>query len=258
MLDVAIAFDHNLLHVAHTVVRSAVAHASEPLRVHALTRGVEHQEFAAFRERCAYGDKRAHEIYQVEMAASWGDVKIGAALTVSTMDRIFLPPLLSDVDRCLYLDIDCVVLDDLAKLRTVDPGPTGIAAKASTRPAFRTMNHFARRAQIDWQALEAMVGSNPRNFNAGVLWMSLETLRQSDMTGRCRALVEATRCNDQLALVGYCEDAFGELPARWNAWAPVDAHMPHVQPLGVLHYVGSRKPWNGCKTLRKHWDLYCD
>lgn len=255
MFDIAIAFDRNLLHVAHVVVRSALAHASVPLRVHALTRGIEHRDFAPFRERCEFQGKRA-EIHQVEMAADWGDVKIGAALTVSTMDRIFLPAILNDVDRCLYLDIDTVVLDDVDKLNAIAPGPKGIAAKASTRPAFKTMAHFARRAQIDWQALVDNVGSNPRNFNAGVLWMSLDTLRQSGMTSRCRDLVTATRCNDQLALVGYCEDDFAELPARWNAWASVDAHMPHAQPYGVLHYVGSRKPWNGSKVLRKHWDLY--
>lgn len=260
MLDIAIAVDQNLLNVAHVVVRSAIANSSVPLRIHALTRGVTPEQFAGFQERagCYELAMQCPEIDQIEMdGRDWGDVKIGQWLSISTMDRIHLPNLLPHVDRCLYVDIDCVTLGDVADLLAVEHGPAGIAAKASTRPTFRTMVHYAKRAKIDWQKLEGMVGNNPRNFNAGVLWMSLETLRQRGMTARASELVAATRCNDQIALVGYANDQFGELPARWNAWAPVDAHRPECQPFGILHFVGSKKPWNDCKCLhRKHWDQY--
>lgn len=256
MFDVAIAFDRNLLHVAHVVVRSAVANASAPLRVHALTRGITREEFAGFVWRSRWGSRCA-EIHQIEMDHhDWGDVKIGTWLSISTMDRIHLPGLLQDVERCLYVDIDCVTLGDVNDLLDIDHGECGITAKASTRPTFRTMRHFAKRAKIDHGKLVEMVGNNPLNFNAGVLWMNLETLRKQRMAERASELVAATRCNDQLALVGYSNGRFGTLPARWNAWAPIDAGKPQTKPLGVLHYLGNRKPWDGEKLLREHWDRY--
>jgi hypothetical protein len=117
--EVVIAFDQNLLRPAAVLVESLVTNTAGPLRLWVLARGVPDAYVdwlgSAFPgvpiivlpcEQLSYGSKgRPH--------------RIPKRITISTMDRLFLPELLPAVDRVVYLDVDTLALDDVGRLARI-------------------------------------------------------------------------------------------------------------------------------------------
>lgn len=100
--------------------------------------------------------------------------------------RIFLPELLPDVDRVLYLDIDTIALDSLEPLWEIDLAGSYVAAVTNV---FYMPSHAERATQL---------GIEPGDyFNSGVVLMNLDLMRTDDSSG---ALLEyATRHASELA-----------------------------------------------------------
>ncbi len=129
-------------------------------------------------------------------------------ISASTWYRIYLPELLSDLDRVLYLDVDTVVLDSLDALWETDLGEHYLAAVTNV-PELDQIDHPARLG----------LSSAGAYFNAGVLLLNLELMRRDDSTA---ALLEYTR--NHLAEIGGDQDplnvVLGErrlpLHPRWN------------------------------------------
>lgn len=254
MIHVALAADKNIFRHAVPVIRSAMARSSRPVRFHFVTRGVDEATFAELRERT--GSDMIQ--YKADEVVHKGDLKLGAWITVSTMDRLRFPSILPQtVSKLIYLDIDTVVMADLAEMFDLPTGDCGLAAKLSTRRAFWMGSDYAKRARVDIDHLRRLAGGDWRNFNAGVLLMDLDKFRANDYESITARLVEATGCNDQIALVMYSMGRHAILPARWNTWVTVDHELPHVKPYGVLHYVGSKKPWaHPDKILAGEWSKW--
>lgn len=127
----------------------------------------------------------------------------------ATWYRIFLPELLPDVERLLYLDADLIVLDSLAPLWEVDLGEHYLGAVTNVLEPI-----YAHRP--------AELGITRPNayFNAGVLLMNLEAMRRDDRTA---ALEEYARSHaaellwrDQDALNVVLGERRLPLHPRWN------------------------------------------
>jgi len=83
--------------------------------------------------------------------------------------RIFLPELLPDVDRVLYLDVDVIALDSLEPLWEIDLAGSYVGAVTNV---FYMRNHAQRASQL---------GIEPTDyFNSGVVLMNLELMRRDD------------------------------------------------------------------------------
>ena len=64
--------------------------------------------------------------------SEYGDIgRMIRHITVSTMDRLVLPDLLTDVDRITYVDIDTVTEGDVCELAATDLGGYPLAARTS-------------------------------------------------------------------------------------------------------------------------------
>lgn len=166
--------------------------------------------------------------------------KLAPWVSPSSMDRLMLPDLLPREDRCLYLDIDTCVTAPLTDLFLTPTGPKGIAARSSTRKQFLTTDSYARLTGV---TLPANLPSHT-NFNAGVLLLSLETLRQNNFTTQTLSIVERSRCNDQIAIASYAESLHTPLPPRFNHW-PNHETLPDP---AIIHFVGPHKPWTAPRT----------
>jgi lipopolysaccharide biosynthesis glycosyltransferase len=80
--------------------------------------------------------------------------------------RIFLPELVPDADRVLYLDVDTIALDSLEPLWEIDMGRSHVAAVTNV---FYLPSHAQRASQL---------GIAPQDyFNSGVILMNLERMR---------------------------------------------------------------------------------
>ena len=126
----------------------------------------------------------------------------------ATWYRIFLPELVPDVDRVLYLDADLIVTDDLLPLWRTEMGDSYVGAVTNVLPSW----HAHRPAEL---GLTADV-----YFNAGVLLMNLAQMRAD---GTSDALLDYSVANapnlawrDQDALNVVLGARRVSLHPRWN------------------------------------------
>ena len=59
---------------------------------------------------------------------------LASHITISTMDRLYIPELLPGLDKVIYLDIDLIVQGDIGELYDTNLSQTAIAARAITSP----------------------------------------------------------------------------------------------------------------------------
>jgi lipopolysaccharide biosynthesis glycosyltransferase len=169
----------------------------------------------------------------------------------ATWYRIFLPELLPEVERVLYLDADLIVVDSLAPLWAIDLEGSWVGAVTNV---FQD-NHKHRPAEL------GLAGSHVY-FNAGVLLMNLDEMRRD---GRTAALLEfgienAPRLEwrDQDALNVVLGERRLPLHPRWNSMNSFVAFPRNASVLGRLalrkalrkpairHFEGpeQNKPWH--------------
>jgi lipopolysaccharide biosynthesis glycosyltransferase len=127
----------------------------------------------------------------------------------ATWYRVFLPDLLPDVEKILYLDCDLIVLDSLSPLFETDLAGSWVGAVTNV---FQH-NHLHRPAELGLAGPEVY-------FNAGVLLMNLEQMRANGCTA---ALIDYGRANagrlewrDQDALNVVLGERRTALHPRWN------------------------------------------
>ena len=168
--------------------------------------------------------------------------------------RIFLPELLGDVERVLYIDVDALATDDLRPLWETDMAGRPIAAVTNV-----LMPHHRHRP--------AELGvPEERYFNSGVLLMDLEVMRARRTTQALLACAEergdALEWGDQDALSIVLGDVRVPLHPRWNAmnslifpWADevygADAAAEARRRPGIRHFEGPdvNKPWHRRSTV---------
>ena len=242
-VTVAVAFDERYAAPARTMLASLRRHTGVAIDLVVMARGLS-QDFV--RDVVAVAEPASLRI--VDMAGHLNDVtiKLMDKTTISTMDRLFLPSHLPEVDKIVYLDVDLMVFDDIAELARFDPGPSGIAARFldSERNIGSAIEKHARLIDAATaSALRDWVGAHgsfvrPR-FNAGVLVLSLDRMRARATADSAIDLVKRFALHDQdaLNLAGF--GAVTALPARWNLISGIDL----IERPGIIHWVGVRKPW---------------
>lgn len=175
----------------------------------------------------------------------------GDFLPASHWYRIFLPRLLPDVDKLLYLDVDIIAVDSLAPLWDTQLGDHYLGAITNV---FQE-DHRDRPAQLGI--------ADPREyFNSGVLLMNLELMRRDACT---QALIDYARSHYDL-LAWPEQDALNvvlgarrlHLHPRWNAMNSVLNFPASAEVFGaeaveearrnpaLRHFEGpaANKPWH--------------
>jgi lipopolysaccharide biosynthesis glycosyltransferase len=256
--DVVLCFDQNVLTPAAVLIESLLANASGPIRLWILGRGVPDAYTAwlttAFPslpitflpcDRIAYGSTGQPR-------------RVPSRITISTMDRLLLPHMLSDVDRILYLDVDTLMLGDVSRLASIDLDSRPVAARDSN--VSEASEWRAAGRQLDEpEATELRRRMGARHaygsaaLNAGVLLLDLDRMRRDDFTATQLAMVERFGLNDQDAMLAYVGPERVVLDAAWNA-LPVleDPHDP-----ALIHWASLDKPWDAALTYgQEDWLRY--
>ena len=241
-VHVALACDQNLVEQLPVTIDAIVSGSSSPVHLYLLTRGL--------------GPDVLHRLAETlpDATLTWlpcdpvayGEVtRMIEHITLSTMDRLLLPSLLPDVDRLVYVDVDALVLGDVAELAALDLDGRPFAARASFYPGYLYWWKAAHRLPPERaDALRRQMSQRPFSpgdtaLNAGVLVLDLARLRQDDFTALALAYVEQFGLNDQDVLMAYAEGDWARLEPRWNHW-PI---MERLNDPEVVHYVGAAKPW---------------
>jgi lipopolysaccharide biosynthesis glycosyltransferase len=172
-------------------------------------------------------------------------------IPVTMWHRIFVPELLPDVERVLYLDVDTIVLAPITPLFELDLSAHHLAAVTNV-PELHMLGHAA----------ELGLPGPEHYFNSGVLVMNLALMRGDGTTA---ALCEFARAHaadllwpDQDALNVVLGPTRHALHPRWNAmnsvlrfpWAAdllgAAAVREATEAPAIVHFEGPglNKPWH--------------
>jgi lipopolysaccharide biosynthesis glycosyltransferase len=180
----------------------------------------------------------------------------------ATWYRIFLPELVPDAERLLFLDADLVVRDDLTPLWSTDLDGAYVGAVTNVcEPEYRE-----RPAQLG-------LGRGDEYFNAGVLLMDLDAMRRDDCPARLYEYgvehADELVWRDQDALNVVLAGRRKPLHPRWNVmnimwiadWGDEvfgsDRAEEARRSPAIRHFEGpaDNKPWHWACT-RPHRELY--
>ena len=168
--------------------------------------------------------------------------------------RVYLPELLPDIDRILYVDADTLIMRDLSELRSMDLAGCYVAA----------VENVFEKTLVNWPdqlGLPHAAGY----FNSGVLLLNLEAMRIDNV---CEKILEVGHASpvrlkwpDQDALNKVLGESRIKLHPSWNCQSSL-FYYPEAKELfgseivkeaisnpAIVHFEGGIKPWH---YLSKH------
>ena len=176
-------------------------------------------------------------------------------LTRETLFRLYIPELFSKESKILYMDVDMVALDDVAKLYEIDLGDNYIAAAPDTG-AYDTVEHNNSFMSI----------APGESFNAGLILFNIEMFKNACIKEKCIELLMADAelknkkltYMDQDALNIVCKDHVKFFDMSWNVQPIIKdqalektivnekcrrQYEEALMSPKLIHYTGKQKPW---------------
>ncbi len=235
--DIVLCFDQNLLHPAAVLLESVVTHASGPVRLWLLGRGLGDDYPAWLAAAFPTVAMTVLPCDHVAYGPRGRPRRLPKRITLSTMDRLLLPLMLDTVDRVVYLDVDTLMLGDVGALARTDLQDSPIAARDSNVTEAsewrRSGTSLEEGIATDLRrALGHLHGFGHAALNAGVLVMDLDRMRRDDFTATSFARVEQFGMHDQDVMLAYAGPARAVLDPRWNALPVLESV---VEP-NVIHW----------------------
>ena len=173
-------------------------------------------------------------------------------LSVETYYRLFIPAVLSQYERVLYLDSDLCVLRDVAELfdEDIEGYPVGAIQDVHSK---NIRNHSIDIGNLDYHYV----------FNAGVLLINTKEFEKQNIRNRCLEELRKDYAKKNRKLVFADQDAlnivlyrnFRELEKKWNCqwfytWRPEaldddyrERYFNDLNNAYIIHYSGDIKPW---------------
>ncbi|MBR4163657.1 MAG: glycosyltransferase family 8 protein [Solobacterium sp.] len=177
-----------------------------------------------------------------------------AHLSIASMFRLFIPELLPQYDKVIYLDSDIVVTGDISELFAIDLGDCYLGAAD---------DGFSKYLVDYWETVLGI--RKEKAFNAGVLLINNRLFRSEHISERCLLmLIEDQQSDspkyammDQDVLNLVCGERRKRIPLEWNfeyqyqdgaVGSEVCFHSKELSEASLapklIHYAGIYKPWN--------------
>ena len=250
--DITMSLDQNFKGLLPTTVESLLANASGPIRLWITTRGLDERYYEWF----AAGHPEVPITFLNFDGVEYGEItRMIKHISITTMDRLLLPEVLSDLDRITYVDIDTVTEGDICELASIDLRGLPLAAKSTPLRASMVWRNAGDLLDPDVasELRRTMTARHPFDFptfNAGVLVLDLARMRADGFAEHFVPMAGRFGLNDQDVLIAYAGRDRIELDSKWNA-LPVQEII--TEP-GVVHYAGAGKPWGDeLVPYGEHW-----
>ena len=169
----------------------------------------------------------------------------------STYYRLFIPTLYPDIEKALYLDCDIVLLEDVAKLYSFDLGDNYVGAVHDQ--SVEQIQEFQ-----DYVVNRIGVSNQSEYFNAGVLLMNLEKLREINFQEKFIEILNRVTFNvaqDQDYLNTICKGHTLLIDGSWNTMPIPNTEVPEKN-INLIHYNLSFKPWHITTLYEKFFWKY--
>lgn len=152
-------------------------------------------------------------------------------VSAQTMERLWLHEKLPHVKRLIYIDGDMIVRGSIKPLLEV---------RVPVLAARNSLDNIMTSSS--WNRGLSFTGNT--SFNAGLMIMNLEALRNLDFSSFVKQTLRSQTANDQSILNLFCQGKHTELSSAWNFFAKESRDISSgVEPV-ILHFCGSKKPWN--------------
>lgn len=187
-------------------------------------------------------------------------------ISEQTYYRLLLPELLQEWERCLYLDGDVLVRDDLAMLYSSLCDDNYLAGVKS--PGYHLNSSYKEKASCDKIGIE----SYDNYVNAGVLVFNLKKMREDKITGKLLNIIKKNLpSQDQDALNVVCYSKIQQLPLKYNVpvlyrnqqdelkkvFTSEEVEEARREPI-IVHFAGGyTKPWKNRNVIYadEWWDI---
>jgi len=234
---------------AGTMLLSLLEHCSLPVCIHILydnKLSINKEETVNYHKSCyqKITERYNSEIYyhHVEMP-NWVN-NIGAVkfFTPGTLERLYLPELLPDVDKIIYLDGDMIINTDISFLWNTELNDTLIGACFDRRiksicDSNRKIKRILNNVGIDIS----------KYFNAGMLVLNLKKLRELDTSLSTTTLTFLQKnpklpYADQDLLNWFFHGNYTRLDEKYNIYVDREDILQYINDC-IIHYAGDNKPW---------------
>lgn len=195
--------------------------------------------------------------YDVKPLAKDLNLYSRAHYSISMYYRIFIPKILYQYDKAIYLDADLLIKGDISKLFFDNLGDYWLSASPNL------LNNDMRK-YTKWK----MNLDFPKYFNSGVLVFNIRKWNDKRLVYKCIDLIEENRklvCPDQDVLNISCKDRVKYLGIEWNfAWqhivlcSELSSDQRNLidsidyDKIEIIHYTSGVKPWK----LRNWKNIY--
>lgn len=180
--------------------------------------------------------------------------------TKTTFYRLLVGELLpQEFDKCIYLDIDICVCNDISELYNIDIKDNYIAGVVSPGYYIEESRHCKR----------LNLPSMKKYINVGVMLMNLKQIRKDNMTQKFIELAKRNYHDQDQDVVNIaCYGKILTLPPKYNAMVlrlkennPLLRHLYSEEEITeannfpiIVHYANKYKPWNSVGVyMEKYW-----
>jgi hypothetical protein len=234
------------------VLRSAVKHASRPLRAWVVARG----------PRPEMLDVDGVDVRWIDTSSIDGN-SVGVP-DPRSLDRVLLADLIP-VERAVLLPVDAAVTGDLAQLSDLDLGGALFAARRTSRPsasgfgvlygAARRMDESPETAYEFYRDIHSRHTFDFDAFDTDVMVLDLAGHRSEKLSDQVLPAMELYHLNDRDAMHYVAGPRRFGLSEEW-------AHVPDresVQDPKIRHWADGVKPWSSSYvTGSEHWKAYAN
>ena len=171
---------------------------------------------------------------------------IKKSVTISAYIRLLIPSIITDVDRCIYMDGDIIVRHDMLSIWEHDLNGNPAAAVVNYS------NPTIGGAIPNWKSrLGGKLDPSNAYMNSGVLLMDLDKWRRDkigsmiihDITQNGDKYI----FNDQCGINAILSSHWSNLPKQWNVQlgsGHLRDTMKSIDNVYAGHFTTSTKPWN--------------
>ncbi len=243
MYNLAITIDDKYTQHASVMLKSLEANTSLPINVHCVYDKLTTRNINVIQAQFKHSHLRLHFIPFDNTVLPELPIKVNDHVTAATFFRIWLPYLLKDLDKVVFMDTDIVINGNIDELFKID--------------VERVAGAGVPEAMSDAKKLSLNIPLNKFYFNAGVLILNLKYFRQEHLTEKISNFIVShpglcefwdqdafnATIKGELKVIDYAynvQSSFYEERLKDNVL--VQQALKH--PL-VVHYTGAGacKPW---------------
>ncbi len=177
-------------------------------------------------------------------------------ISIASYYRIFIPLLLSKYDKCIYLDSDTIVTEDISELFNTQLKNGNLIAGTKELLFEETYKNLPEKLRLYYKN-EVKLKHTNSYFNAGVLLLDIKNIIKSNHHIKAFHAVKnisKPHMHDQDILNSVFQNSFQHIGYQWNFMVNLFSYKNYnIEALQnilkdktfkIIHYADYRKPWN--------------